>query len=359
MRSLLGNLFLLAAAAGLACRHPPPAVPRPLFPMTPAWTTPLSAAVEGPLVRDGASVYVATRDGVVRRLDAETGAMRWEAEQRPGVLAAAEGLLVIRGAQGTVWAVDAVGGSVRWKVESGVPGALPPVIYKDAVIVGGQGLAALEASSGRTRWSLPDARVTAVPLPWGPWLLVGEGDGALRCRDVVTGAVAWSVPTAHPLLAPPAVDDQDRILLGTTDRRFLSLDGRKQGRQRWNWHIGGDVQAPPVVTGDLVLFTTHEDVLYALHRGNGHLAWRAALPSRPVSGPILYGDGVLVACFGARPNETFLIGFDVATGRRQGDLKAEGEVRASPVTVGELVVMGLRERAVAALRLGAVEGANP
>jgi outer membrane protein assembly factor BamB len=327
--------------------------------MTPAWTTPLSAAVEGPLATDGASVYVATRDGTVRRLDATTGVMRWEAEQRAGVLAAAEGLLVVRGPRGTVWAIDAVSGSERWKVESGVPGTLPPVIYKDAVIVAGEGLAALDAASGRARWTLPDARATAPPLPWEALLLVGEADGALRCRDLATGAAQWSVATRKPLLAPPAVDDRGRILLGTTDRRFLSLDGHKEGHERWSWRIGGDVQAAPVLRGDLVLFTTHEDVLYALHRGNGHLAWRAALPSRPVSGPILYADGVFVACFGARPNETFLIGFDALTGRRLGDLKAPGEVRTPPVVLRDLVAMGLRERAVAALQLGGVESPNP
>src|SRR5437762_3560608 len=155
MRSLLRNLLLLAAAA-TACRHRPQVAPRPLFPMAPAWTTPLSAAVEGPVVTDGTSVYVATRDGTVRRLDGTTGLMRWEAEDRAGVLAASEGRLVVRGPQGTVWAIDAVGGAERWKVESGVPGVLPPVIYKDAVIVAGQGLAVLDVASGRTRWSLPE-----------------------------------------------------------------------------------------------------------------------------------------------------------------------------------------------------------
>jgi outer membrane protein assembly factor BamB len=109
------------------------------------------------------------------------------------------------------------------------------------------------------------------------------------------------------------------------------------------------------VSGRHVLFTNHEDVLYALRRGNGHLAWRASLPSRPLSSPILYGDGVLVACFGSRPGETFLIGFDPRTGQRQGDLKAPGEVRTPPLIVGDVIVMALRDRAVAALRLGSLE----
>ena len=112
------------------------------------------------------------------------------------------------------------------------------------------------------------------------------------------------------------------------------------------------------MSGPRVLFTNHEDVLYALKRKNGDLAWRASLPSRPLSGPLFHGDGVLVACFGNRPGETFLIGFDPRTGQRQGDLKAPGEVRTPPVIVGDLVIMALRDRAVAALRLGSV-GPNP
>jgi outer membrane protein assembly factor BamB len=184
---------------------------------------------------------------------------------------------------------------------------------------------------------------------------VGEADGSLRCRDLTTGAVLWSYKMAHPLAAAPVVDDDGHVLLGTTDRRFVALDPRKKGHVRWQWKLGGDVQAPPTVSGPHVLFTNHEDVLYALRRGNGHLAWRASLPSRPLSSPILYGDGVLVACFGSRPGETFLIGFDPRTGQRQGDLKAPGEVRTPPLIVGDVIVMALRDRAVAALRLGSLE----
>jgi serine/threonine-protein kinase len=359
MRAIPGSFLSVGVAVILAgCHHRPPVPSRPLFPMEPAWTRPVPATVEGPLAADSINVYVATRDGAVRALEAETGRVRWKVDGRPGVVAAGGGLVIARDEDGTVWAMDAATGSDRWKAASGIRGRLPAVLYKDAVIVAGEGLAVLDAATGQPRWSVSDARVTAAALPSGPWLFVAEESGALRCRDLVTGTVLWSFKTAHPLAAPPVVDDDSHVLIGTTDRRFVALDPRKNGKVRWSWKLGGDVQDPPAVSGPRVLFTNHEDVLYALKRKNGDLAWRASLPSRPLSGPLFHGDGVLVACFGNRPGETFLIGFDPRTGQRQGDLKAPGEVRTPPVIVGDLVIMALRDRAVAALRLGSV-GPNP
>jgi len=349
------SLPLLAAAA--ACHHRPQVAPPALFPMAEAWTTALPAVAEGPLAAMEGTVFVATRDGGVRALVASSGRVRWVVEDRPGLVGAGDGLVAVRQADGTAYGMDPRTGATRWKAGSGIRGTLPPVLYKDGVVVAGEGLALLDARTGETRWSVADAQVSAPPLVAGPWLFVGEANGTLRCREVATGKVVWSYESGRPLLAAPVLDEEGRVLLGTTARRFVSLDPR-EGRERWRWRIGGDVQAAPVVVGRHVLFTTHEDVLYALDRGNGHLAWRASLPSRPVSGPLVYGRSALVACFGSRPGETFLIGFDVKTGRRQGDLKAPGELRTPPVIVGDVVVMALRERAVAALSLG-VLAPNP
>jgi hypothetical protein len=91
------------------------------------------------------------------------------------------------------------------------------------------------------------------------------------------------------------------------------------------------------------------------------MAWRAALPSRPLAGPVLFGDAVFVACHGARPGETFLIGFDARTGERQGDFKVAGEARTPPLLVEDRVYIGLRDRvySVVSLHLGAAEGPGP
>jgi hypothetical protein len=95
---------------------------------------------------------------------------------------------------------------------------------------------------------------------------------------------------------------------------------------RWSWKIGGDVQAPPPCPDGMSSSRTTKTCSTPCAAGTA--TWPGAPPSLAAAlGPILYGDGVLVACFGSRPGETFLIGFDPRTGQRQGDLKAPGEVR--------------------------------
>jgi hypothetical protein len=51
---------------------------------------------------------------------------------------------------------------------------------------------------------------------------------------------------------------------------------------------------------------------------------------------------VLIACNGTRPSESLLLGFDLATGRRLGELKTTGEIHGAPILVGNHVVVELR-----------------
>jgi outer membrane protein assembly factor BamB len=348
------------AGIGCAGHRPPPA--RAVFPIATIWSVPLGpeADIEGPLRSDGGRIFVATRDGRVTALDRFTGATLWQVAGRPGVLSLEGPTLVLREADGTIWSMDPDTGSARWKAESGVPGALPALVAGARVVAAGEGLAALDAADGSVVWSRADVRASITPVAAGEAIVLGEGDGHLRARDLATGAARWSLATARPPQAPPIVDADGRILVGTMDRRFVAM-GAADGKERWTWRLGAAVQHPAAAFERLVLFTTHEDVLYALARGNGHLQWRAPLPSRPLSGPVLFGGAVVVACHGARPGETFLIAFDARSGLRQGDFKVPGEARTAPLLVEDRLYLGMRERAdrVLSLHLGAAGGAGP
>jgi outer membrane protein assembly factor BamB len=342
-----------AALAACATHRPPPL--KDVFPIATSWSVSAGEShVDGALASDGGRVFVATRDGRVSGLDRFTGAALWTVSGRPGVLTYAPGTLILREADGTVWSMDPETGSARWKVESGIAGALPALVAPKAIVVAGDGLAALDPASGTVQWTVPEVKATTAPALAGEAVVIGEGDGALRGRALADGHVLWSLPTAHPMQAAAIADADGRILAGTTDRRFMAVDP-KSGKPRWTWRLGADVHQPPLAFERFVLFATNEDVLYALDRGNGHLQWRAPLPSRPLAGPVLFGGAVLVACHGARPGETFLIAFNARTGVRLGDFKVPGEARTPPLLVEDRLYLGMRESSdrVLSLQLGA------
>jgi len=348
-------LFLLVPALLSVRCHGRPRLEPQVFPVATDWTAQIGdvlegAAIEAPLATDGTRVFVATTDGVVRGLDGGTGTERWKVPSRPGFLSARPGLVVVRESDGTVWSVAPATGSARWKVETKVAGSLPAGLAEDAVYVGGAGLVALDAASGSVRWTAdPPPQVSAPPVASGQRVLVPEEDGTLRCRNATTGAVVWAFSTRKALRSGPVVDTEGkRVLLGSGDRRFLAI-GLEDGKEHWTWKIGAQVQGWPVVLDDKVFFATHENVLYALKRGGGSLVWQAVLPSRPISAPLLANGAVLVACYGARPRESFVVGFDVRTGRRLGDLKTTAELAAPPILLGDALVAGLRDRSVVRL----------
>jgi outer membrane protein assembly factor BamB len=301
--------------------------------------------IEPPLASDGRLVFVATRQGSLRALD-PSGAAVWRRDGPPGRIAAAPGLLVIHEADGTVSRLETETGVARWTSHTTVAGTLPPVLDGDRVLVAGEGVAALELVNGRSLWSVPGPPAAAsAPVPHGRLLLVGEVDGTLRARDRSSGASVWTFRTGKTLVAPPLVDDDGHVFVGTTDRRFLSL-GHEHGHERWRWKVGADVEGAATALHKNVLFASFEDVLYALRRGNGHMDWRAPLPSRPLSGPLCVGESVLIACY-----ESDILGFEGKTGRKLGTLKTPAEIRTPPLLVGDRLYVGLRDRSLVAYTL--------
>jgi outer membrane protein assembly factor BamB len=211
----------------------------------------------------------------------------------------------------------------------------------------------LEAATGRPVWSLPgEPRIAGPPLPQGPLVVLAEADGTVRARDAGTGQARWFQSTGGPLWASPVADANGRLYVGTSARRCRAYR-LSDGKPEWQWKVGADVRYPPALAPGAVIFASHEAVVYALKPGSGSLVWRATLASRPLSGPLVLPGGVLVASHGSRPKENFLVGFDLETGRRLGDLLTPAELQLPPIVAGNRLVMAMRDRTVAALTMGA------
>jgi outer membrane protein assembly factor BamB len=350
---LLVSLLLITTLPGCAGRKRP-ADPATVFPIGTVWTASVDGLIEGPLAADERRLYVSTRNGSVIALDRKTGAVAWKVEGRRGLLAATPGLLVLRQADGTVWGLQPRNGEVRWTLDTGVPGSLPAIIDGDRVFVAGEGMTAADAATGKVVWTAPEKpTVSAPPVAAGPFVLAGEADGALRCRDRATGVSLWTLATGSPLLAPALVDAERHVYVGTTARQALSLR-LEDGDVRWRWRVGADVRTSATLLRDKVLVASYEAVLYALKRSNGNMAWRAPLPSRPLSGPFLQGPAILIAC-----QESDIVGLDPATGRRVGVFKTTAEMQTAPLPAGGRLYVGLRDRTVVCLQFGGIPEEPP
>jgi outer membrane protein assembly factor BamB len=326
----------------------------PLFPLTPIWEAQLDDFVLPPLAADARHLFVITRSGSIVAFDQETGAVRWRFEGRPGRLSAGPGRLILREPDGTVSSLRVRNGEVRWTTKTTVTGNLPATLDGDRLYVSGRGLSAIEIDSGRVVWTeASPADVTAPPVATTARLLVGEADGNLRCLDRATGVSLWTHQTGGALKAPPLVDEERRrIYLGTTDRRIIELKLDK-GDGGWAWRVGADIQAPGLLLPDTVMYASFDAVLYALRRG-GNLAWRSALPSRPLSGPQRLGGEIVIAC-----HENEILGFDLETGRSTGSLRTAAEIRTPPLIAGRRIFVGLRNRSLVAYAVPVLVPVDP
>ena len=93
-----------------------------------------------------------------------------------------------------------------------------------------------------------------------------------------------------------------------------------------------------------VLFASYDAVLYAFERG-GNLAWRGALPSRPLSAPLVV-EGRVARRLPGEPARRLR---RARRGEKAGSFTTSAEIRTPPTCVaGGLIVLGLRDRSVIA-----------
>ncbi len=355
----LAPLLVTLVLAGCAGKRAAPKPP--LLPLAAAWKTLLGDFVTAPLATDGRRVYVATRDGAVRALDEATGAVAWKAEglPRPPERRGRDPPRAGRGRH----AVEPPAPNRRRALEDRHWCRRAPCPRSST------GIRALVAGRGPRR-RRPRERAGALERrlgdrddgrcrsPPGSRLLAGESRRD-RCAAATgpTGSLAVGPPhTGGPLLAPPLGGRGPGRRLSTSapaDKR----DPRGVPRQGEGGLGLAGRGLTSVTRGcccrEQVLFASYDAVLYSLRRG-GNLAWRGALPSRPLSAPQPVGDYVLVACL-----ENELVAFASDTGARAGSLRTSAEIRTPPIVAGGFVAVGLRDRSVIAYALPGSSPAPP
>jgi outer membrane protein assembly factor BamB len=130
---------------------------------------------------------------------------------------------------------------------------------------------ALDADTGKIRWSWKSGVKASTPAIAGPRLVVSSHDGSVTGLVRASGRVLWRIETAAKFESSPVVLD-DIAYVGSTDGRLFAIDA-PTGRVRWAYDTGGRINSSPSVWGDRVCITTYAGSIFCLDRRDGSKLW--------------------------------------------------------------------------------------
>jgi outer membrane protein assembly factor BamB len=249
-------------------------------------------------------VVAATRDGYVQAYSAD-GKELWYAQLVGPYLAPptiADGLAIVAGLDGRIFAFDAARGDLRWKYSYREEFGSKPVVVGDlayfATLEGT--VLALEARTGIWKWHFRRE-------PVGKFLILGVG------RPAVVDGVLYQ---------------------GFSDGSVVALDALN-GAVKWDRKVGRgdypDIDSDPQVTKDRVYVASYGGQVAALDRQNGTPIWEAKAPFAYKGR--LDGDTYVVV------TTSDVLGFDARSGKQMWTTPHDGMPLADPVIAQGLVLV--------------------
>jgi outer membrane protein assembly factor BamB len=333
---------------------------------------------------DGSSVYAVTDKGRLRALDVETGKRRWEVDlealsssrgwriwqnkvREGGLMSsvgAGDGLVVVAGRSGQVYAVSAEDGEGRWEYQASAEVLAAPLVLPRIVVVRSQDgrIVALDRNDGSRRWSFDksipslSSRGASRPAAAAGLVLVGNDDGTVVALRADDGSPIWEAVVAEPegrSELDRLVDIDGDLALGseavyaTSVRGITAAIGIANGQVGWTRDNGGSTSLD--LTGDGVLLADKDGTLWSLDRASGSALWKQdALVRRQPTGPVVAGSLAVVGDL-----EGYLHWFDPFTGTlRARERVGRARILATPVaTPTGIVVAVTDEGLLAAFRL--------
>ena len=205
----------------------------------------------------GSTVYVASKDGSLMRID--DGKQAWKinvGQKLSGGVGADAHMVVVGSPKGDVLAFSSGDGTLLWQVKATSEVLAPPALGEGIVVVrsGDNRMAAYDRADGKRKWlfqrPLPSLalRVTSSPIIEGKFVFAGFPGGKLIAVGTSNGVQLWEGTVA----IPKGASELDRV---------------------------ADIPSAPVISGRAICAVAFQGRVACFDLGNGNMAWARDMSS--------------------------------------------------------------------------------
>jgi outer membrane protein assembly factor BamB len=311
-----------------------------------------------PVVAEG-NVYTLDTGGQVTAVNMTTGKIVWRKDVTAdntavtGGLAAVGGTLYITAGNGDVIALEIHKGGELWRMNVGAPVRAAPTVAEGKVFVVSHNnrLHVLSTIDGALLWTHTGIEESiallggAAPAVSAGIVVVAYSSGELYALNTADGNYLWHEALAFKVGADPfssLVDvEAPPVIVGdvvyaVNHNGQLSTFNLNNGRRLWEKQVSSINL--PWVAGNTVFVLTDKNQLVALNRRNAAVRWLHDLgtagidnPKKPVfwTGPILAGDRLIVVS-----SEGYAASISPYTGKRLSLVKMADGISLPPIVAG-------------------------
>jgi outer membrane protein assembly factor BamB len=277
-----------------------------------AWRIDAKMKLTAGVGSDGSTVAVAGEKGVVLAYDG-AGKLLWKAQATSEILSApavGSGLVIVRSLDSRIAAYDALTGERRWLALRNTPSLTlrnaPGIVIASQtayVALPGGRLAALMLTNGGPRWEAPvgDPRgttelerisdVSGLPSVSGNTVCAVAFQGRIGCFDAMSGAVHW----VKDFSSTVGLGIDESYVFAADERGAVIEFARDSGAVLWrNDKMAYRQLSAPASVGNAVAVGDYQGYIHFLSRENGNLVARVATDGSPIiSNPIVIGGSVI------------------------------------------------------------------
>ncbi|MFE9766125.1 PQQ-binding-like beta-propeller repeat protein [Streptomyces sp. NPDC005808] len=272
---------------------------------TDAWVYSLKA--------DRGTVVTGTRGGGVQAWEAANGHKLWELTGAQTDFESPEAGPAVHDGTVYVWqdarlrALEARTGKERWSYPIGDAascGGVPVRITQGpdgyVYISAGTRVLAVDVANGHVRWHFEAPAVFLCPPTFVPGPAVTGGGvyladylGTVYALDAADGRDRWRIATESRASIEPVLVAAGHVHVGS-GKGLYTLDA-VTGTPKWRFQAGGDLVGAPAVAEGRIHFGSTDHLLYTLKADDGRLRWKLATGGEITGAPVVK-DGVVYAC---------------------------------------------------------------